>query len=256
MSEEIRLPTVLPAATRENIGGVSCEPRTFQRKISPLLSRTPRRDKAKAQDLSDDGRLAAREVDDMKCEVCGKNFKPKNITQRYCSAKCRCRAVKARKRERLKNGTAYEPPVRTCKICGKTFTANQPNTLCCSEKCRKKYNLLKASEYYYKKHMAEELPPPVCRHCGKEFKPTRAAQVFCSRECYDEYRKPKPKPPKPLQSARASRLNERARQAKECNMDYGTYTAHLAMGKTYEELKAQAPTRQVTVHQHTSHREK
>lgn len=84
-----------------------------------------------------------------------------------------------------------------------------------------------------------------CANCGKPFRVTHSqqAQKFCSKECYEEVRRHYQRLP------RESHLSELAAAAAECNLDYGTYRALLKAGKTHEELKAQAPNRQVGAHQ-------
>lgn len=99
----------------------------------------------------------------------------------------------------------------------------------------------------------EELPLPVCRNCGKEFKPRSRAQVFCCRACYGGYKLSRRKPVEKKYSGKT--LSEWVREATACNLDYGTYRALIERGKTYEELLAQAPLRQIQVHQHTPHKE-
>ena len=45
-------------------------------------------------------------------------------------------------------------------------------------------------------------------------------------------------------------LEDWAREADECNLDYGTYRALIAAGRTFEQLKAQADRRNPQTHSH------
>ena len=94
-----------------------------------------------------------------------------------------------------------------------------------------------------------------CLNCGKEFKTFRFWQKFCSEKCGKSYRRekfvkpenePKPAPkPKPKQY---KTLSDWAREADECNLDYGTYRGLITAGKTFEELKAVSDNRAIATH--------
>lgn len=91
-----------------------------------------------------------------------------------------------------------------------------------------------------------------CEFCGKIFDPAKGNARFCSRKCYDAWRiapkesKQEPaEPPKPL--------TDWIREAKECNLDYGTYRGLIEQGKTFDQLKALAPSRNPGIHSR-SHR--
>lgn len=45
-------------------------------------------------------------------------------------------------------------------------------------------------------------------------------------------------------------LDDWTREAFECNLDYGTYRALIAAGRTFAELKAQADARHPQTHSH------
>lgn len=102
-----------------------------------------------------------------------------------------------------------------------------------------------------------------CALCGKEFETYQKLQKYCSLECAHKgyhrnnaenarrYRKrirdqklakAQDKPTKPL--------SEWVKEAAECNLDYGSYRTLIEMqGKTFEELKATAPSRTPPIHQ-------
>ena len=88
-----------------------------------------------------------------------------------------------------------------------------------------------------------------CPQCGKEFIPVSAHQKFCCYACGDRYRhgRPKPKP-----KSKGKSLDDWAREAAECNLDYGTYRALIQQGKSFDELKATADSRHPPAHQRNS----
>ena len=156
-----------------------------------------------------------------------------------------------------------------CKICGREFTLKTPFQKCCSAECSEenKRQLSREREAGLRaaiKALDKAVPviyKKTCVRCGCEFTATVPTKQYCSKECLllarqarnAEQRRRLQQPKKP---ARVSEINEIARQAAECNLDYGTYRGFLNMGKTYEELKALAPLRNPPVHQHTPHRER
>lgn len=152
---------------------------------------------------------------------------------------------------------------KKCAYCGSEFAAEKSTRQYCSRECARKANREKQRAKYLDKvakrieqELIEppewELPLPVCRNCGKEFKPDNSKQIYCSRKCYREYRWPKKNPS--TKKFDGKTLGQWIQEAMNCNLDYGTYRGLIAAGKTYEELKAQAPQRQIRVHQHTPHR--
>jgi len=161
--------------------------------------------------------MATREVDGMKCRICGKEFNPDVYHRVYCSRECGEAARKLRDRTRES-----------------------------AERLEK---------------MSDPLPPEytTCKNCGKRFR-TGNAQYYCSNECYKEYRKKNSREEqhKAWVAAKAARrqkyggktLGQWIQESTACNLDYETYRALIEQGKTYEELLAQAPNRQVRIHQH------
>lgn len=190
----------------------------------------------------------------MKCEQCGCEFEPVRVGHKFCSKRCRDNwwLLHRRRHEPKKNPL---PSKRICAVCGKAFYSKHNNKKCCSAACSAENNRRRVEKKYVERQKAKwpEVPLKVCRQCGKEFKPHDAETIFCSRSCYETNRAQKSKVKK---EPHISQLNDLAREARECNLDYGTYQAYRMMGKTYEELKAQGSSRQMRVHQHTPRRER
>ena len=98
-----------------------------------------------------------------------------------------------------------------------------------------------------------------CAICGKDFETRYACRKYCSDACYRkkdrrrsrEYRSPRIKnkveqaADKPVKT-----LDDWAREARECNLDYGTYRALIDAGKTLEEIKAIYGNRTLATHSH------
>lgn len=114
-----------------------------------------------------------------------------------------------------------------CAICGKEFQALLPHAKYCSPECAQQahYERVNKGKLTYNK---------VCPTCGKRFNTVRAEQQFCSMQCCGvgiKLHKPKEKQKCP------SHFELRAREADECGLSYGKYTAQLRLGKSFEELK-------------------
>lgn len=121
--------------------------------------------------------------------------------------------------------------LNTCAECGKTFSPVAPNQQYCSQACRDNAN------------------STTCLHCGKLFIAHDSQTLFCSRDCYNNFRKRKSASPN-KQLFDGKTLGQWIQEAMNCNLDYGTYRGLIAAGKTYEELKAQADTRNAPTHNH------
>ena len=97
----------------------------------------------------------------------------------------------------------------------------------------------------------------ICPICHKEFSPRNIEQKFCSEECRKKARKIEMR--RLLGRNAAKQVNEQSKpktlaewckEAAECNLDYGNYRALIESGKTFEELKARADSRQFQIHSH------
>lgn len=97
----------------------------------------------------------------------------------------------------------------------------------------------------------------ICENCGGEFKPIRHNQKFCSRKCRERFHfdpstfTPQNTNPEEIPTCKQKikalpkkTLAEWLSEAAACNLDYGTYRALISAGKTFDELKATADTRQ------------
>jgi predicted nucleic acid-binding Zn ribbon protein len=137
----------------------------------------------------------------MICQCCGKEFKSKANSQKYCSQECYGKARAAR--DKAAREKRKEQAV--CIVCGKTFKRKTYEKTC-SEECKKV--LMKKDEV-------------VCKTCGKPFSPTKEHRKFCSTECKEKAKYvPKEKKPKPLKKISISEI---AREAREKGLSYGKY---------------------------------
>ena len=117
----------------------------------------------------------------------------------------------------------------------------------------------------FEEYLAEKMQERECSCCHEKFKPKVPQQIYCSEQCqkqkwYEqngirqgERKRQAKKERIAAAMARASgqpvkTINDWAREAAECNLDYGNYRALIAAGKTYEELKASAVSRPITAH--------
>ena len=91
-----------------------------------------------------------------------------------------------------------------------------------------------------------------CSFCGKDFVFSRGGCVmngkpFCSDKCRTRFKKGLFHL-RPVHDNKS--LSDWVREARECNLDYGTYRALRNLGKSFEELKATAANRQMPTHAH------
>ena len=183
------------------------------------------------------------------CPVCGTEFMQTNPKQKYCRIECTQRSGKLRRHRTSKicptcgrefvttsNAQKYcsvkcAKPVTykiTCRQCGLVFKTENPAQLYCNERCRDKY---------HKTHRKN-----ICPICGAEYRGGRKFCPACIEAIYSPRRaqvEPKPE----TQSEPKKPLSEWISEARECNMDYGTYRAQIEVfGKTFEECKAMNKT--------------
>lgn len=175
----------------------------------------------------------AKELEQHECPQCHKIFWTKYSYKKFCSTQCCSRyAYEHNKWQRSINW----PKTRKCEFCGKEFSVKVANHKFCSEKC--------CTDYHHgKKSPQEKIPKRKCLNCGKEFFSFSEKQKYCCDKCGKEYRKKLEQP-----KEKKKTLDEWAREARECNLDYGNYRALIEMGKTYEELKATADNRLMIGH--------
>ena len=154
-----------------------------------------------------------------RCVQCGKEFDPRNRTQRFCSRGCNaesqrtvgehvckncsvvfrpkandrtvfcCRqcGVDYKRRERPKKWRWPRTPVSfpTCRHCGRTFAARRTQGLC-SDECRKQWACARSVE-----HGRRQKPfvPRPCKECGEAFTPEygNKRRNFCSASCLKKH---------------------------------------------------------------------
>lgn len=90
-----------------------------------------------------------------------------------------------------------------------------------------------------------------CKFCGREFEPDpkHPWKKYCSEKCGKAYRNRIAREAY-RKEVEVKTLADWAREAAECNLDYGTYRALRNLSKTFEELKASADNRQSPAHAH------
>ena len=88
-----------------------------------------------------------------------------------------------------------------------------------------------------------------CLCCGEPLK--YGQKKFCSLACRGRYQSKGfvPAPPKPKRKT----LERWALEARECNLDYGTYRRLIESGKTYGELRARAKDHGLQTHATRGH---
>ena len=176
-----------------------------------------------------------------KCEYCGAEFEASKSTpgKRYCSTHCYDQQQKKQRRLRRLIALSESPIKLKCVHCGCEFISENRKKQYCSEKCKAEAKA---------ERRAEPALVRECKNCGRSFNTRDAGAEFCSNRCNLEYLGVVTRV---HSKNRGGQVSDFAREAAECNLDYGTYRAFRNMGKTYEELKALAPIRNPPVHQHT-----
>lgn len=173
----------------------------------------------------------------MKCQYCGKEIAPNTKRRKFCSKFCLHQSwLEKLRRETLERKMT---PI-VCRICGKQFTPkNSGAELFCSPDCRKEARNQRQKKY------GNTIITKRCAFCGKEYSAAKDSGKYCSSECRrngrnETVRKNKAPPP------HNKSLDEWAREAFACGLDYGNYRALIDRGKTYEQLKVQYESRMLT----------
>ena len=199
---------------------------------------------------------------------------------------------KQRQRRAAERGEtiAVQPHNPTCQRCGKELVGRTFAAKYCDE-CReiqRRENARRFKETHrehvrelnrkYREQKRQERPPKpnkpppnfaptpkirqrVCSSCGVEFAAMGDAKICpackhgrwlvqqkrekAKQLAQREFDKATGKPVKTL--------DDWAREADECNLDYGTYRALIAAGRTFAELKAQADAHHPQTHSHCRH---
>ena len=78
------------------------------------------------------------------CKICGKEFTPSDVKQKYCSVNCRYIAKRKRARSLSHTHVGVE---KSCKFCGRVFHTSSHNQVFCTEACRRAYTLKDIQKY-------------------------------------------------------------------------------------------------------------
>jgi len=135
-----------------------------------------------------------------------------------------------------------------CEYCGKEFVSIHGQIKYCSAQCRRMVRRNKNRERRALKDAEYEWV--LCAVCKRYFKRVKGTnELFCSTKC----RSKEPHINHAQNKAQAltdkavkrptKTLDDWAREAFACGIDYGTYRALIDRGKTYEQLKAQYESR-------------
>lgn len=108
-----------------------------------------------------------------KCLQCGREFRPYNSMQKFCSVKCNLEY------RRNRNGHRDCQSLVKCVECGKEFKPLNYRSKYCSHTCFTK-----------SRRKVKEIK---CPSCGNMFLQKRKNQVFCSIECGSFYKQPSKK---------------------------------------------------------------
>lgn len=100
------------------------------------------------------------------CNHCGKEYKPFNTIQKFCSNNCKLKAESIR--------LAVEHNIVNCIICNKEFTQKRKDQINCSKKCK---------TIHENKKKSNKPEISTCNHCNKEFSPYTKYNKFCSSAC-------------------------------------------------------------------------
>lgn len=143
---------------------------------------------------------------------------------------------------------------KKCEQCGKDFQARTVRKKLCEDCLHENHirRLWRRREINRQERDIEVSPETGftrrCEICDKVFTTIFPKRCLCDA-CVEfvkqdnTQRKKRSKPPESKPDAPKKSLAEWAREADECNMDYGNYRAQIAAGKTFEELKATASQR-------------
>lgn len=189
-----------------------------------------------------------------KCENCGAEFQARGHSAKYCPD-CR-KIVDARlaREYKIRARAARQPVKKTCARCGKPFEVFEDSRRRFCFECYQIQQIERGARLQARL----KTKPRVCVKCGREFT-GMAHQKTCDdclaeqkretqrriQERYDKQRQvTKPK-------STGKSLDDWAREAAQCNLDYGTYRALIAAGRTFEQLKAEQRSPQFHSHCHS-----
>lgn len=90
-------------------------------------------------------------VDKKECEICGEEYTPIKVNQKYCCRECTYEALKKRMRERTAIRRAQEGTMIKCAECGNEFEPLQNRQKYCGDDCRASANRRQCRERYIPK---------------------------------------------------------------------------------------------------------
>lgn len=134
---------------------------------------------------------------------------------------------------------------RKCAFRGSNFIPRVSTQKFCSTRCSDK------NQHGFTK---PDLSERKCPACGKLFTPNihhHTHQRFCSRDCSIAYHKRNKRAP--CVETKEKSISDWELEARECNLDYGTYRALINLGKSFDELKAAASSCPIITHSHQRH---
>ena len=120
--------------------------------------------------------------------------------------------------------------IKICKACGKEYNGHHSQKYCDDCRVTVRKNQSRARwEWYSSEAQAQGKPVTVWLRERRRARPTERM------------------------TPQGKTLSDWAHEADECNMDYGNYRAAIAHGRTFDELKATAPTRRKPNHASSHH---
>lgn len=147
----------------------------------------------------------------MLCAFCGKEFAPKNSNQKFCSSDCY--------RQSLRSVTIVTIKKCANPNCGQEFITKNPAKKFCSRKCQ---------DICYR---------PIQRQKQREYRKNTASTFSKQRDSN-------------IKRKLGKTIEQWLAEAKQCNLDYGTYRALINSGKSFSDLQAIANHRQIPTHSH------
>lgn len=88
---------------------------------------------------------------DSTCRYCGKKFNRKYHTEKYCSDKCREKAIREQKLKYNQENRTMGDVIVKCQYCGQEFIRQHNAQVYCSEKCRHYAYLERFTKYSHKR---------------------------------------------------------------------------------------------------------
>lgn len=93
------------------------------------------------------------------CEVCGKEYYPSGVQQRYCSPECKKAHQLAEKKNKKRRSSRRKAPVfkpKACILCGEVFRPTSSAAKYCSEECKIVNRRERQLDYYFQNQSKEK----------------------------------------------------------------------------------------------------